>query len=1477
MPSQSTNQSVNRRDGTSQADRLRPALDPDSVSVDERSLKDWLVFARQYANELVYFAVKDETVQAMGDWSGLLGTDSDLDEIVAFMRDPSACPPDVVRRYSRPHVVLFLTFLHLLCQAQDQLNTLTRRHLDYYFQQALAMTKRAGQPDHVNVLVDLSPDTEQYLLPAGTLLKAGPDIIGQDRVYRTDRDVVLNHAHVAELSSLYVDKRMTGAQEAREGWTGLPGEAVIKMLEMTHGEPHPGDPLPNYPEPPGTVVNYTWLQQLYALVNFVQTGLFLNFADFRELMRLKTQRDQADADWIEINQLLQKTTNRITVNPANSRDFDANFMRAVGEPPPNFNLITQVQDIYDLYEQRTRESVRTFIKEKLHFQEIDDFLRLMQIKVRIDNEWSGINRLLEQAGQKKRASVLYRLPADNPTAFDANLREALGGLVFPLNSANLDAYYRAFQVLERFFSMSVENFTYLMFVAEKRNPDASRDEWNKVYTILADAYREKLYAMHSGLLVQARANNPPTRQRFNAMVRIALDDPSVSVTDPDLFQKLKQFVTEDKQVTDLVQFGQNADRTQPDWNEVERILQGALRVRFAKSVAQKTEWLNLYAAKDATSVAVTLGVDAEAQSPRWKTFGRAPSVEVLGHPAGSEFGWAISAPILALSQGVRVVTVTLGFDGDRFDAAKIRASFGSALETEPMVIGKEGDPFRLQFSTKQGWVESDAIKIDIGPYAALTEIGSADPRKPLQALQFKVTFPETTDALAPLAGGADRLDGPWPVLRLMLRPMWQPPAQGKQETYVTPYQLFKDLELSSAHIKVSVQGLTPLQMQSDAARLEAGAPFEPFGPSPVIGSRFYLGHPEFIYKKLDSLKFNFEWAGAPNDVKSHYDNYAAITSADQFTAQISLVDNRLKIPLVKEAQLFALGDGQKPNTPNVPEVSTRDGQKPNTIDVPDVSAAARKGRPGYVYGRATDAVMGDDLLGWNRYLQWELNAPGFQFETYPILAAQKAAELAVAIRKDTFMEDQVKSYQVNAPYTPKVKQLTVDYSASIEIMMEGYTPGLQADRLFHIQPFGYAELRPDLELSPHARFLPQYDDEGELYIGMQGVQAPQNVALLFQMAEGSADPDLEPVPVHWSYLSGNRWISLDDGGVVQDSTRGLINSGIIELSLKPAEPNTLLPPQLYWIRAAISQHSDSVCDTVAIHAQAVSATFVDRDNAPDHLSQPLPPESITELEEPLATVSGIRQPYTSYGGKMAEQARRLYTRVSERLRHKNRALTLWDYEHMLLEEFPQIYKAKCLPADSDRPGEIGIVVIPDMKNKLPFNPFEPKVPADVIAAIETYFADKVPAYASVRVTNPSYVTVKVRFDVRFLPGRSEGYYLQRLNEDLNRFLSPWAYEDGAEIVIGGRIYANAIINFVEQQPYVDYVANIKLFSSENGTVFALVQPSPTEGYWVGTGQPDGVLVAARQHEIGIIPETGYEEQLFSGINYMKIELDFVVS
>ena len=510
------------------------------------------------------------------------------------------------------------------------------------------------------------------------------------------------------------------------------------------------------------------------------------------------------------------------------------------------------------------------------------------------------------------------------------------------------------------------------------------------------------------------------------------------------------------------------------------------------------------------------------------------------------------------------------------------------------------------------------------------------------------------------------------------------------------------------------------------------------------------------------------------------------------------------------------------------------------------------------------------------------------------MASQKSLEMAAAIaNKDDNTTVTASDYQVTPPYTPKIKSLMLDYTSSVEILpvqasstqAAGHQP---SDQMYHIHAFGHHPIQPEHgghgDEEQETFFLPQYDHEGELYIGIRDLQPPQTLSILFQMAEGSADPDLQPVPIEWSYLSGDRWLSLHEGNIHNDTTRGMINSGIIEFDLQSVERSTRLDPQQYWIRAAIAQYPNSVCDTANIHAQAVAATFVDDASDPvvraDHYRQPLPKDSIKGLSEPTPEIAAVKQPYTSLGGKMAEQDEAFYTRVSERLRHKQRALTMWDYERLVLEHFPEIYKVKCLPANlaafPDDPGKVEIIVIPDIRNKLPFDPFEPKAPADLIAKIETYLDKKSPTYAAVKVRNAHYIAVKVRFGVRFKSDRDEGFYKKQLVDELNRFLSPWAYEEGADIVIGGKIYANDIINFVDQRDYVDYVATIKLFRSEDGRTFQLVLPNESSGYAVTAHRPDGVLVAAQQHEIDIISDVGYEEESFRGINYMKVELDFVV-
>ncbi len=1469
------------RDGTSQADRPQAALDPTYAPVDERSLQDHLAFLQKYACELRYFDARNQPVS---DWRGLIGTDPDfLRQASAYAEDPNSVESGQRAPFERPHFALLLCYLKLLRHAQSSLNTITKRHLDFYYLDLLKMTKQAAVPDRVHVLLRPAPRTLEVEVPEGRLLAAGKDRLGRERRYRTDRRIIVNHAQIARRRAVFAERRVTGLREARIADKGTKRDRFMAMLEIALGDPLPGDSLPTY----GTgerarEIDYAALLILQGLIEFTATGLFMKLFELREMMQLKQQRDDDEAEWQQINGKLEIMGRArsgdpdFELQPDDPRDFDANLEKALGAVP-DFGGLTQVETIDDLYDQRVREDVKTFVRERLFFENFQDFVDMMQVKDLIDNEWAGINRILELAGQEKRGDASYRLPQEDdvdfdPSAFTANLEAAIGPIDFASRGFDdLDAYYAALIELETYFNMSAENFAYVILVAETADFDATSRNWDRVDGILTEVHRSKVFKRRLERLenVRKEATNPPGP--FNALIHHVLgEDPAQAAADP--LRRLRDYVARDPDFQ-FLETTQEHLKENPaadvDWDRVIRILEIAQRVRegLPDPVPQIEEWINLHAHPDLTPSST--GADGDTQ--RWKTFGGAIGRAERENPPAENMGWGIESPLLALSAGQRRIVLTLGFDEGTYDRKKIKDAFEEEGSEE-----NEKGPFQIQVSTEKGWVSPDLLQVRHGDYQTLRDTGQ-ESEQTGSALQLDLTFSEQVDPIVVLGDDETMLDHSWPVLRLMLRQKWQGKEDGeeseKDEYFATDYAAFEHLLLHHVHLKAEVgepasdewiTGLSDLVAQNDQVELDLKKPFEPFGHSPAVGSRFYLGHPELHGKQLEQLTFRVAWMGVPNDLAQHYANYPTDNrdSPWAFKADIDLIDRHLSV-VSKEAELFAKEDAEKPHTIHFP-------------------IASENGRADGSTRTSPEPVDGRNLLDWDSYVRWELQPPDFQHQSYPAVAALKAAQLAKALASEDPPPNDIKvdQYVIKPPYTPKIKQLSVAYSASLEIDLSEGRSATDPHRVFHLHPFGYSEVRPETP-GDSVRFLPDYPVEGELYLGISDADPPQDLAVLFQMAEGSANPDLEPAPVEWSYLSGDRWISLANGGIKLDTTRGLINSGIIEFELRPAEPSTRLPSDHYWLRAAIRQHSESVCDVIDLHAQAISATFVDNDNASDHYLTPLPKNSIAAFDPRIPSVAEAVQPYTSFGGKPKEEDKIFYTRVSERLRHKQRALTAWDYERLILNRFPEIYKAKCVPADMSRdpddPGRLKVVVIPDVRGRLPFDPFEPKAPADLLKDIESYLADLTPPFVKVDVVNPHYVTVKIRVGVRFMPGFDHGFYAERLNDDLNRFLSPWAYDEGADIAIGSRIYANSIINFLDGRDYVDFLADIRLFSSnDNGRTFVQAEPTETDGYFVEAERVDGVLVAARKHELDFIVDEVFDEDAFAGINYMKIELDFKI-
>jgi hypothetical protein len=472
----------------------------------------------------------------------------------------------------------------------------------------------------------------------------------------------------------------------------------------------------------------------------------------------------------------------------------------------------------------------------------------------------------------------------------------------------------------------------------------------------------------------------------------------------------------------------------------------------------------------------------------------------------------------------------------------------------------------------------------------------------------------------------------------------------------------------------------------------------------------------------------------------------------------------------------------------------------------------------------------------------------------------------------------------NLPYTPLAKGIVLDYMASATIDFPSSKAVAQTNTgndvsFFRIHPFGSEPV------TVKGTLLPTYANEGYLQIGLAQIRPLQNISLLFQLAPGSSDPEQTVPAITWECLSHSGWKRLREVEILTDSTNGLIDTGIIKLTLPgtAVSHNPMMTQGLFWLRGSVTDNANAIPDIVMIHAQAAEARFIDNGNAADHLSHPLAKETITSLANDQPPIGTVWQPYSSFQGRMIENDRQYYTRISERLRHRQRAVTVWDYERLVLEAFPEIYKVKCLRSfalkqSTSSEQAVVIVVIPDISNRAPFFPLEPKAPLYLLKAIEEHLKRHASPFINIKVKNPQYEQIRYRVTVRFKEGYDQGHYLKQLNEDLKRFLSPWAYEEQADIPFGSRLHSSTVIHFIEKRSYVRYVAMLKLIEhwseqEEEPKVFG----SGEQANLATVRSPDAILVSAPDHIIDLITTDVYEEEDFEGIGYMIIGTDFKIS
>ncbi|MEP7229800.1 MAG: hypothetical protein ABI691_06080 [Ginsengibacter sp.] len=436
----------------------------------------------------------------------------------------------------------------------------------------------------------------------------------------------------------------------------------------------------------------------------------------------------------------------------------------------------------------------------------------------------------------------------------------------------------------------------------------------------------------------------------------------------------------------------------------------------------------------------------------------------------------------------------------------------------------------------------------------------------------------------------------------------------------------------------------------------------------------------------------------------------------------------------------------------------------------------------------------------------------------------------------------------NEPWTPVIRNISIDYKASATIK--------DVD-LIHLYPYKDTYKHEEIQLQP--TLFPTFCDEGTLFIGLEKLVPGNNLNILFQMAEATADSESDKEDVYWDYLDNNTWKPLRTGfEVLEDATEDLTTSGIVTFALPEnmTDKNTVMPPGLHWIKATIPKNSRSVSETTGIYAQAMKAIFTnDEANDKLRLGKPIEASQISKLNEADASVKRVTQPYESFGGLVPEEQGQFYVRVSELLRHKGRAIQKFDYERMVLDAFPDIFKAKCINHSFGlnahfykndfpyAPGFVITAVIPDLFKLKAGNAFEPKAPVSLLEKIDSYIRRRTSTFARFRAMNPRYEKIHLSIKVKLAKGKDENYFKEKLAEDIREFLAPWAVGEYHKIAFGQCVRRSEIVRLVESREYIDFILEMNMRHEAELNYVLDTNGIPVQQTEISPKTPRSILIA----------------------------------
>lgn len=558
-----------------------------------------------------------------------------------------------------------------------------------------------------------------------------------------------------------------------------------------------------------------------------------------------------------------------------------------------------------------------------------------------------------------------------------------------------------------------------------------------------------------------------------------------------------------------------------------------------------------------------------------------------------------------------------------------------------------------------------------------------------------------------------------------------------------PYKWAQQLIFDSVEIKTEVNGIRNFSFYNDQGEVDTTQPLHPFGIQAECGACFLFGNEEMSLKNLQEVRLKGIWkklSETEEGFNKMYKEYG--TDADAFKVSTEYQKGGRWKKCGDEQKLFSFNENGDLNPAEIVFSFT---VQPQSISSDETAAP-------YEYSRDKDGFFRITL---------ESPSIGFGTKAYRTLFSETMVH-------NSGCKEKKRKDLPSEPVIPVMADVELSYIATEETTLSDMERSFI--RLSRITALSRQESFP-IAKGERQPFLPSVPAENLLYFGLLHALGEQNLRLYLDMVlpqEKIPFYDLQPgrqVTLAWEYWSGNEWHPIAIEAVLAEETLGLTQSGFIEIKLpEKINGNHMDKQGRAWIRAAVTGDLSSCLAVRGIRTNCIRLISQNGDGTP------LPAGTIQGIKEPDERIESVTQPLSGFGGKPAETATEVAVRQSSRVSNRHRALMIKDYEHLVLEFFPEVDKIQCIPIPQNKgASKICLVVFSRAEDSRYF-----LSPAWKLAEIQQLVRQYTSPFASLRVMNPVYERVNVHCKAILWDSvPDKGKAVRQLVVLAQNYIAPW--------------------------------------------------------------------------------------------------------